>query len=255
MGKTVPCLWPDSTIVCMATGPSLTQADCDYVRELGVPTIAINDAHRLAPWANVLYSNDRMWWRKYKGVPSFTGVTQNVPLLAFQDGDGAWTSLTGTAGVYHATVTGQRYGLAVGCGQPDTSLALYYQAVSDATDLGIDGCFPAPSDTADIAVSVLNADGKQTSISVGVVGDSITGTGLLHLAVPQNHHERRFLHLCVANLCANLFTLKIRLHPQTRAAQLRRHLLGVVINPIGDRQHSHLHRRQPHRKSTRIMLD
>jgi hypothetical protein len=78
MGKTVPCLWPDSTIVCMATGPSLTQADCDYVRELGVPTIAINDAHRLAPWANVLYSNDRMWWRKYKGVPSFTGLRYGV---------------------------------------------------------------------------------------------------------------------------------------------------------------------------------
>src|SRR5262245_43879202 len=37
------------------------------------------------------------------GVPSFTGVTANVPLLAFQDGDGAWTSLSGTGGVYHAT--------------------------------------------------------------------------------------------------------------------------------------------------------
>lgn len=78
MGKTVPRLWPDSTIVCLATGPSLTQADCDYVRDAGVPTIAINDAHRLAPWAHVLYSNDRQWWRKYKGVPSFKGMRYGV---------------------------------------------------------------------------------------------------------------------------------------------------------------------------------
>lgn len=119
------------------------------------------------------------------GVPSFTGLTENVPLLGFQDGDGAWVALSGTAGVYHATVSGQRYGVAVGCGLPFTSLVIYYQALSDATDLGVDGCFPAPSDTADIAVSVVNANGKETSVSVGIADSSITGVGSLHLAVPR----------------------------------------------------------------------
>lgn len=78
MRHTVSRLWPEATIVCLATGPSLTQSDCDYVESLHLPTIAINDAHRMAPWAEVLYCSDRMWWRKYKGVPSFAGLKYGV---------------------------------------------------------------------------------------------------------------------------------------------------------------------------------
>lgn len=78
MRHTVSRLWPDATIVCLATGPSLTQSDCDHVRAARVPTIAINDAHRLAPWADVLYSSDRNWWKKYKGVPDFAGMRYGV---------------------------------------------------------------------------------------------------------------------------------------------------------------------------------
>jgi hypothetical protein len=65
-------LWPGETIACLATGPSLNQADCDYLRGR-VRVICINDSHRLAPWADVLYSSDRRWWPHYKGVPSFEG--------------------------------------------------------------------------------------------------------------------------------------------------------------------------------------
>ena len=71
--KAVPKLWPGSTIACLATGPSLTQADCDYLRGK-CHVIAINDAHRLAPWADVLYSSDRRWWNHYRGVPEFQGM-------------------------------------------------------------------------------------------------------------------------------------------------------------------------------------
>lgn len=74
MGVHVPRMFPGATIACIATGPSLTQADCDQVRAAGLPTIAINDAHRLAPWSDVLYSSDRMWWPHYKGVPEFKGL-------------------------------------------------------------------------------------------------------------------------------------------------------------------------------------
>jgi hypothetical protein len=36
--------------------------------------IVVNDAYRLAPWADVLYSSDRFWWAFYKGVDSFLGL-------------------------------------------------------------------------------------------------------------------------------------------------------------------------------------
>jgi hypothetical protein len=101
------------------------------------------------------------------GVPSSTGVTENVSLLAFQDGDGAWTALTGTGGVYHAAATGARYGVAAGCAAPDSSLMVYYQSITDATDLPVVGCSPTPSDTVNVTVHVSNADGRETTVSLG----------------------------------------------------------------------------------------
>lgn len=65
-------LWPGSTVVCIATGPSLCAEDVDYVRGKA-RVIAVNDGYRLAPWADVLYSSDHQWWPRYKGVPAFTG--------------------------------------------------------------------------------------------------------------------------------------------------------------------------------------
>lgn len=57
----VPRLWPQSTIVCMAGGPSLTADDAAYCRGRG-PVIAINSSYKLAPWADVLYACDNKWW-------------------------------------------------------------------------------------------------------------------------------------------------------------------------------------------------
>lgn len=65
------------TVFCLATGPSLTQADVDRVRAHGA-VIAVNDAHRLAPWADVLYSSDRYWWKHYAGVPTFAGLKATI---------------------------------------------------------------------------------------------------------------------------------------------------------------------------------
>lgn len=69
--------WPDSTIVCIATGPSLTAADVDYCRGKA-PVIVVNDGHRLAPWADALYATDCAWWLKHEGVKSFTGEKWSV---------------------------------------------------------------------------------------------------------------------------------------------------------------------------------
>lgn len=58
--------------VLIGGGPSLTREDVDAVRGRAT-VIAINDAYKLAPWADVLYAADRKWIDWHDGVPSFTG--------------------------------------------------------------------------------------------------------------------------------------------------------------------------------------
>lgn len=72
-GAVVPRLWPNSTIVCLGNGPSLTPEDVEFCRGKA-RVIAINDTYRLAPWADVLYGADSSWWKKHGGVPTFTGL-------------------------------------------------------------------------------------------------------------------------------------------------------------------------------------
>lgn len=57
--------------ICLACGPSLTQADVDYIRGKGL-VIAVNNAYQLAPWADVLYAADANWWKHYQ--PVFNGI-------------------------------------------------------------------------------------------------------------------------------------------------------------------------------------
>lgn len=70
----VPRLWPGGTVACLATGPSLTQADVDLVTARVDGVIAVNDAVRLAPRADILYACDGRWWKWHDGVPTFTGL-------------------------------------------------------------------------------------------------------------------------------------------------------------------------------------
>lgn len=65
------------TVICLATGPSLTAEDVEYVRGKGT-IVAVNDAHRLAPWADWLYSSDRYWWAHHGGVPAFKGMRAGI---------------------------------------------------------------------------------------------------------------------------------------------------------------------------------
>lgn len=68
--STVEKIWPGETFVCIGSGPSLTAADVDFCRGKA-RVIAINDAYKLAPWADVLYACDNKWWawadKNYKG--------------------------------------------------------------------------------------------------------------------------------------------------------------------------------------------
>jgi hypothetical protein len=65
MTGNVPRLWPGSTIVCLASGPSLTAEDVESCRGKA-RVIAVKDAIRLAPWADVLYgagADVGRWWQ------------------------------------------------------------------------------------------------------------------------------------------------------------------------------------------------
>ena len=61
-----------NTWVVLATGPSMSQEVADSVRgRCGV--IAVSDAYRLAPWADVLVSSDSAWWRAHPAALKFPG--------------------------------------------------------------------------------------------------------------------------------------------------------------------------------------
>jgi hypothetical protein len=81
----VPRLWPNETCVILGGGPSLTQADCDYVRGKA-HVIAIKEAGHCslpgrtapAPWADILYAADEKFWRFEKGAPGFGGLKYSI---------------------------------------------------------------------------------------------------------------------------------------------------------------------------------
>ncbi len=105
---TVPRTFPGATLACLGGGPSLTPADVDALRGR-VPVIAINDAYKLAPWADVLYACDAKWWAWHQGVPSFAG-----PKYSIDGHAGRWPGVqvlknTGTRGLELAP-TGLRTG-------------------------------------------------------------------------------------------------------------------------------------------------
>ena len=81
-----PKMWPGETVVCIGGGPSLTIQQIDMVYRANSNVIAINDAYRMAPWADVLYASDKNWWDWHEGVQGFEGV--KVGLRGSKDGTG-----------------------------------------------------------------------------------------------------------------------------------------------------------------------
>lgn len=123
---TVPRLWPDSTIACLGGGPSLTVEQVALLRGRA-RCLAINDAWRLAPWADVLYACDGRWWRKHGGVTDFKNL--KVTLSNGADQVRAWPEIevlenTGTEGL-EVSPRGLRTGRNGG-----------YQAINLAVHLG-----------------------------------------------------------------------------------------------------------------------
>lgn len=58
--------WKGRTVVCIGSGPSLTEEDCERARRAGLPTIVTNTTFRRCPWADVLFGFDGSWWRVHR---------------------------------------------------------------------------------------------------------------------------------------------------------------------------------------------
>lgn len=43
--------------------------------------VVVNDAHRMAPWADVLYSSDQNWYQFHRGAPGFAGQKYGIKPL------------------------------------------------------------------------------------------------------------------------------------------------------------------------------
>jgi hypothetical protein len=70
--------WKGRTVVCIASGPSLTAEDCALVQASALPTIVTNTTFRLCPWAEVLLAFDCKWWREYRGEVEKTFAGQRL---------------------------------------------------------------------------------------------------------------------------------------------------------------------------------
>lgn len=74
----LPRIAEGGTVVCLAPGPSLCREDVEYVRGKAT-VIAINNAVTLAPWADVIYSSDQLWWnRNAKAMRALPGIKVRV---------------------------------------------------------------------------------------------------------------------------------------------------------------------------------
>lgn len=75
----VPRMWEGRTVAIFAGGSSLSVSDVALIRETQAPVIVVNDAYKLAPWADLLYAADFDWWRvRWLDVRLFEGLKVTV---------------------------------------------------------------------------------------------------------------------------------------------------------------------------------
>lgn len=76
--------WDGLTVVCIASGPSLTPEDCELVRRSGHPVVVTNTTFRWCPWADALFGFDLQWWRRYHDEvrTTFAGRLFSASLVA-----------------------------------------------------------------------------------------------------------------------------------------------------------------------------
>lgn len=62
--------WQGRTVVCIASGPSLTESQLRAIEAAraadALRVIAINDQYLVAPWADACYFADARWWKRHE---------------------------------------------------------------------------------------------------------------------------------------------------------------------------------------------
>lgn len=97
--------WEGQTVCIIASGPSLTQEQINEAkRQENWRFIAINDAHRLAPFADVLYACDGKWWDMYHSDLQFEGEKWTQDLRAKRKYGLNWVFGKRAAGLGYASV-------------------------------------------------------------------------------------------------------------------------------------------------------
>lgn len=66
-----PARWKDEPVVIAAPGPSLTREVVGAIAPYHI--VAVQDAWKLCPQAEVMYGCDVAWWEHHNGVPEFDG--------------------------------------------------------------------------------------------------------------------------------------------------------------------------------------
>lgn len=76
-------IWEGRTVICIASGPSLTAEDCELVHASGHPVVVTNTTFRMCPWADVLFGFDSKWWKLYREeVTQFRGEKLSASRLS-----------------------------------------------------------------------------------------------------------------------------------------------------------------------------
>lgn len=74
-------IFKDETVICLASGPSLTQEICEMIR--GRKSIVVNSSCHLAPWADVLYFTDSSWYEQRRElVANWPGIVVSMSKTA-----------------------------------------------------------------------------------------------------------------------------------------------------------------------------
>ena len=128
----VPRLYQDQTIVCMASGPNLKDEQVEHVRraryEGKCRLITCNNGIFKAPWADHFHFADKQWWRWYKDKPEYKNFqnikttlsnelieedADNAHVVFCQPGEGLAedpTMVRGNSSGYHCINLAKHYG-------------------------------------------------------------------------------------------------------------------------------------------------
>lgn len=78
--------WSERIAIIVASGPSASTVDLTQARDRA-SFIAVNNSWRLAPWSDVLFAADYVWWQLNNGCPEFAGIKVTIDRRASENRD------------------------------------------------------------------------------------------------------------------------------------------------------------------------